>query len=127
MMADPNVTLWTQIPHTAWPKKCPRCGSGLSNTSYEPYCSDADCRWNADGSPVAVTLVEAALALLDHAAPRGEPQALIWQFSIHGHDCWTECSEDFARRAMKEDPFLVRALRVVPIPPGAKGLGDAQD
>lgn len=67
-MADPNATVWTQIPHTKWPSKCPRCGSGLSNTSYEPYCAYDNCRWNNDGAPVAATLVEAALALLDQAA-----------------------------------------------------------
>lgn len=52
-MIDPNATLWTQVPHTKWPSKCPKCGSGLSYTSYEPYCAYEDCRWNND--PEGVT------------------------------------------------------------------------
>lgn len=37
---------WSKVPHTEWPKHCPRCGEGLSNTSYEPYCAYDDCGWN---------------------------------------------------------------------------------
>lgn len=40
------MTNWSKVPHTEWPTKCPQCGQALSNTSYEPYCADEECRWN---------------------------------------------------------------------------------
>lgn len=39
---------WSKVHPKDWPHKCPKCGSGLSFTSYEPYCAYEDCRWNND-------------------------------------------------------------------------------
>jgi hypothetical protein len=39
-------TDWSKVPPDQWPSKCPKCGAGLSYTSYEPYCAYEDCRWN---------------------------------------------------------------------------------
>ena len=55
---------WTAIDHRQWPKVCPQCGQGLSNTSFEPYCSNAACLWNNDGSAEEAQKQEAQLAVL---------------------------------------------------------------
>lgn len=47
-------------------KFCPRCGRGLSYTSYEGYCIYADCHWNNEEAddctpPASTTSVPAGL------------------------------------------------------------------
>jgi hypothetical protein len=52
MQPEPAAaTDWTKVPPDQWPKKCPKCGAGLSYTSYEPYCAYTDCLWNFDDKP----------------------------------------------------------------------------
>lgn len=67
--AGAPATDWTKVPPDQWPTKCPKCGEGLSYTSYEPYCSYADCRWNNDdAAPAGAPAVDRAMRAINEAA-----------------------------------------------------------